>query len=46
MSGPKISNYELEQLRRQRLEEALEARKAKYCRAISLRQGLLKQVLG
>lgn len=45
MSGPKISNYELEQLRRQRLEEALEARKAKYCRAISMRQGLQKQIL-
>lgn len=44
MSGPKISEYELEQLRRQRLREALEARKAKYCCAISMRQGLLKQI--
>lgn len=44
MSGPKISEYELEQQRRQRLREALEARKAAYCRAISRRQSLLKQI--
>lgn len=44
MSGPKISEYDLEQQRRQRLREALEARKAAYCRAISKRQSLLKQI--
>lgn len=44
MSGPKISEYELEQQRRQRLREALEIRKAAYCRAISIRQNLLKQI--
>lgn len=44
MSGPKISEYELEQQRRQRLREALEIRKAAYCRAISTRQNLLKQI--
>lgn len=44
MSGPKISEYELEQRRRQRLNAALEIRKAAYCDAISTRQSLLRQI--
>lgn len=44
MSGPKYSEYDLEQERRQRLREALEIRKAAYCRAVNERQKLLKQI--
>lgn len=44
MSGPKTSECELEQQKRQRLREALEIRKAAYYHAISKRQILLKHI--
>ena len=44
MSGPKISAYELERQRQQKLREALKARKEAYCCAIRVHHDLLKQV--